>query len=232
MFSQLLQVFRTRNPMTKMTNLFTEMLETTHEMNMMAGRIVFENDAPPEAVDKIYRSDVRVNQSERKLRKLVITHMAVGPDPTTIPHTLLLMSLIKDVERLGDYAKNLTELRDFFDRPFPDSLEGTELQLVRKTTDDAFTAVRAILDGADQHAAMDRIRQLKDAGRRCDNTLPAIARSAASTEEAVVLTATARHYKRIGGHLLNLFTSVVMPLHKVDYYDESGVEPGPKSSKG
>ena len=230
MFSQLLQVFRTRNPMTKMTNLFTEMLETTHEMNMTAGKLVFENDVPADAVEKIYRSDIRVNQSERKLRKLAITHMAVGRDPATIPHTLLLMSLIKDVERLGDYAKNLTELRDFFDGPFPDSLEGTELQLVRKTTDAAFDAVRAVLDGADHNAAMDRIRQLKDAGRRCDNAIPAIARSAATTEQAVVLTATARHYKRIGGHLLNLFTSVVMPLHKVDYYDEQGVEPGPKSS--
>ncbi|TDI50826.1 MAG: PhoU domain-containing protein [Acidobacteria bacterium] len=223
MFSQLLQIFRTPNPMTKMAKLFTEMLETTHEMNMMAGRIVFENDAPPEAQQEIYRSDVRVNKAERKLRKLVITHMAVGPDPSTIPHTLLLMSLVKDVERLGDYAKNLTELRDFFDDPFPNSIEGTELQLVRKITDDAFDAVRAVLDGADQGAATDRIRQLKDAGRRCDNVIPAIARSAASTEEAVVLTATSRHYKRIGGHLLNLFTSVVMPLHKVDYYDERGI---------
>jgi len=228
MFSQLLQIFRTPNSMTKMANLFTGMLETTQEMNVMAGRILFENDAPPEAVEKIYRSDVRVNMAERKLRKLVITHMAVGPDPSTIPHALLLMSLVKDVERLGDYSKNLTELRDFFDGPFPDSLEGTELQLVRKTTEDAFDAVRSVLDGADQEAAMDRIRQLKDAGRRCDNTIPAIARSAASTEEAVVLTATSRHYKRIGGHLLNLFTSVVMPLHKVDYYDESGIQLPPK----
>ena len=82
--------------------------------------------------------------------------------------------------------------------------------------------------GADQEAATDRIRQLKDAGRRCDNVIPAIARSSASTQEAVVLTATSRHYKRIGGHLLNLFTSVVMPLHKVDYYDESGIQPPPK----
>ncbi|MFB3112107.1 MAG: PhoU domain-containing protein [Gemmatimonadales bacterium] len=228
MFSHLLQIFRTPNSMTKMANLFTEMLETTHKMNVMAGRIVFENDAPPEAVEQIYRSDVRVNKAERKLRKIVITHMAVGPDLTTIPHTLLLMSLVKDVERLGDYAKNLTELRDFFDDPFPNSIEGTELQLVRKTTEDAFDAVRAVLDGADQEAATDRIRQLKDAGRRCDNLIPAIARSAASTEEAVVLTATSRHYKRIGGHLMNLFTSVVMPLHKVDYYDESGIQPPPK----
>ena len=226
MFSQLLQIFRKPNSMSEMASLFTEMLETAHKMNVTAGRVLFDNDVPQEDIDQIYRSDVRVNKAERKLRKMVITHMAVGPEPTTIPHTLLLMSLVKDVERLGDYAKNLTELREFFDDPFPTSLEGTELQLVRKVTDDAFDAVRAVLDGADQDAAMDRIRQLKDAGRRCDAVIPAIARSGASTTEAVVLTAGSRHYKRIGGHLLNLFTSVVMPLHKVDYFDEDGVAPG------
>jgi len=230
MFSQLLQVFRTKNPMTRMADIFTEMLETTHEMNVKAGRVVFENDVPAEDVEQIYRSDVRVNKAERKLRKLVITHMAVGPEPTTIPHTLLLMSLVKDVERLGDYAKNLTELREFFDDPFPNSIEGAEIQLIRKATDEAFAAVNAVLHGADQGAAMDRIRQLKDAGRRCDNVIPAIARSAATTTEAVVLTATSRHYKRIGGHLLNLFTSVVMPLHKVDYFDEDGIDPQTMSS--
>jgi len=29
-----------------------------------------------------------------------------------------------------------------------------------------------------------------------------------------------RFYKRVGGHLLNVISSVVMPLHKVDFYDE------------
>lgn len=225
MFSQLLQIFRNPSPMSKMAGIFTKMLQTTHEMNIKAGRVVFDNDVPAEEIEQLYRSDVRVNKAERKVRKMVITHMAVGPEPTTIPHTLLLMSLVKDVERLGDYAKNLTEIREFFDGPFPTSLEGEELRVIRKMTDEAFDAVRAVLDGADQDAAMDRIRQLKDAGRRCDAVIPAIARSGASTREAVVLTATSRHYKRIGGHLLNLFTSVVMPLHKVDYFDEDGIEP-------
>jgi hypothetical protein len=32
-----------------------------------------------------------------------------------------------------------------------------------------------------------------------------------------------RYYKRIGGHVLNILSSVVMPLHKLDYYDESAV---------
>ena len=30
----------------------------------------------------------------------------------------------------------------------------------------------------------------------------------------------ARYYKRIESHLLNILSGVVMPLHKLDYYDE------------
>ena len=33
-----------------------------------------------------------------------------------------------------------------------------------------------------------------------------------------------RYYKRIGGHVLNVLSSVVMPLHKVDYDDEDEIQ--------
>ena len=39
--------------------------------------------------------------------------------------------------------------------------------------------------------------------------------------EALVLGA--RLYKRIGGQVLNVLSSVVMPIHKVDYYDEEEI---------
>jgi hypothetical protein len=32
-----------------------------------------------------------------------------------------------------------------------------------------------------------------------------------------------RFYKRLGAHVLNVLTSVVMPLHKLDYYDEKEI---------
>ena len=32
-----------------------------------------------------------------------------------------------------------------------------------------------------------------------------------------------RYYKRFAGHVLNILSSVVMPLHKLDYYDEDEI---------
>ena len=41
----------------------------------------------------------------------------------------------------------------------------------------------------------------------------------AATTAALILGA--RYYKRTNGHLLNVYSGVVMPLDKVDYFDDS-----------
>jgi len=40
------------------------------------------------------------------------------------------------------------------------------------------------------------------------------------TVEAVCFTLIARHFKRIVAHLVNIVTSVVLPLSDLDYFDE------------
>ena len=45
--------------------------------------------------------------------------------------------------------------------------------------------------------------------------------------DGAVLVLCARYYKRIGGHALNVLSAVVMPLHKVDYYDEDEIAEKP-----
>ena len=39
-----------------------------------------------------------------------------------------------------------------------------------------------------------------------------------------------RFYKRVGAHLVNILSSVVMPLHKVDFFDEAELGPDGKGS--
>jgi hypothetical protein len=52
-----------------------------------------------------------------------------------------------------------------------------------------------------------------------------IARSQYDATDATAIALGTRYYKRIGGHVLNVLSSIVMPLHKIDYYDEDEVTP-------
>jgi len=95
------------------------------------------------------------------------------------------------VERLGDYAKNLAQLADIRHEIFPLGPELDELLSVRRGVQRIFATTPQIFEDASHDA---------------------------DTTTALILGA--RFYKRICGHLLNVLTSVVMPLDKVDYFDE------------
>ena len=58
---------------------------------------------------KVKETDKKVNSYEREVRRKVFNHLAVV-GPANLPSGLALVSIIIDIERLGDYAKNMVEL--------------------------------------------------------------------------------------------------------------------------
>ena len=223
MLRQLISIFRSDNPLRAMGENFAQMLKITHETTRKAGDIYFGEEVKPDERTWVYKQDVKVNKLERTIRKQVIAHLSISGTAADLPYCLLLMSLVKDVERLGDYAKNLTEVVDFYAGPLPEDDMVVELREIRAGVETAFAATAEVFEESDMERAVELIQAGKDLAHRCDKLVETVARSDhnASTTTAVVLGA--RFYKRIGGHVLNVLSSVVMPLHKLDYYDEDAL---------
>ncbi len=225
MLRELIRIFKSSDPLGDMASHFSEMLEIAREITLKAGEMFFESRESPEERTWIYQQDVKVNELERQIRKEVISHLSLSGNFLDLPYCLLLMSLVKDVERIGDYAKNLTEISEFHAGPLPDDELVAELREIRSSVEAAFSGLADVLARSDREAALNLTRRGKEVARRCDMLVTKAARSSydASTTAAVVLST--RHYKRIGGHVLNILSSVVMPLHKLDYYDEDAIPP-------
>ncbi len=220
MFRELLSIFRSDDPLGRMAKNFSRMLEITNELTVKAGTIYFSDQAAPAERSEVYKRDVKVNKLERKVRKQVIAHLSIHGTSADLPYALLLMSLVKDAERIGDYAKNLAETLDMTGVSLPDDEIVAELREIRAGVETSFGTIAVVFANSDQEEALDLIRQGRDLTHRCDVLLGRVARSDynAATTTAVVLGT--RYYKRISAHLLNILSSVVMPLHKLDYYDE------------
>jgi phosphate uptake regulator len=223
MLRELLAIFRSENPLSAMGERFGKMLKITLEMTIRAGDIFFGNQASPENRTRIYEQDVRVNQLERSIRKKVVAHLSLPGNTPDVPYSLLLMSLVKDVERIGDYAKNISELVDIRPELLPEDELVNELKEIRRGVEDAFQSTLDIFASSDSERAMQSIRQGRDLAHRCDSLIQRIARGSHDASTTAVLIMGTRFYKRIGGHALNVLSSVVMPLHKVDYYDEEEI---------
>jgi phosphate uptake regulator len=227
MLRELLTIFRSENPLGPMGENFARMLKLTFEMTTSAGDIFFGDKHTADDRTRIYEQDVQVNQLERTIRKQVVAHLSLPGNTPDVPYCLLLMSLVKDVERIGDYAKNLSELVDIRSDPLPDDEIVHELKAMRKGVEPAFQSASEIFASSDTERAIQFIRQGRDLAHRADSLLQRTAYANNDSSTTTVLILAARYYKRIGGHVLNILSSVVMPLHKVDYYDENEI-----SSKG
>ena len=224
MFRELLSVFRSENPLAAISENFARMLNLTHEMTLTAGNIFFGKElCTPEQRKFIYEQDIKVNQLERMIRKQIIAHLSIPGNTADVRYCLLLMSLAKDVERLGDYAKNILELTDVRPERLPDDEIGNELRSIREEITDAFKITWDIFASLEKDRALRLIRDEKEIARRSDQLIERIARAGYEPGATTALVLGARYYKRIGGHLLNVISSVVMPLHKVDYFDEDEI---------
>jgi len=206
-----------------MGNDFSQMLKITYETTMKAGDVFSGAGLKPEERTWIYEQDIQVNKLERKIRKQVIAHLSIVGRASDLPYCLLLMSLVKDVERLGDYAKNVSEIADLYNGSLPEDELFAELQEIRQGVEAAFAATAGVFERSDIERALELTRQGQDLARRCEMLIERLAHSDHDARTVTALVLATRYYKRIGGHVLNILSAVTMPLHKVDYYDEDAV---------
>jgi phosphate uptake regulator len=173
---------------------------------------------PRDVNDELRSTDRKVNELEREIRRELLVHASVLGAINT-PAVLIYMSIVKDVERIGDYAKNLLDL----------ALDGANLG----TTDDAaewrsltaeISAVISAVGDAFRTHDSDRSRVLIAQGNRLlklfDSRVSALVRGDDTGEQGVARALAHRYLKRIVAHLMNILSAVVMPLDRLDYFDE------------
>ena len=135
----------------------------------------------------------------------------------------MLISLVKDVERLGDYAKNLSEIVDIRPEPLPEGPVLTELMNIRGRVETVFRSCLDAFSESRKDKVTDLIKQAWETARRCDRLIIEIWHSDYDAETTTAFVLATRYNKRIRAHVFNVRSNVVMPLDKVDFYDEDEV---------
>lgn len=219
MFSNLSGFWKGGAFMTKVLGEFKEMLERTEHMYTLVQSRLLDSGCESDIDEKIRQIDKGVNAAQKDIRKRIIEHLSLQP-AVDVNACLLLMSVVKDAERLGDYAKNLCEVTELLDAPIDATIFGRYFDSLGDDILTLFKLTReAFVDSDDTKAEMAWGYENKIA-KWCDNVVRELAHSDLSVNEAVCFALVARHFKRIVAHLVNIATSVVLPLSDLDYFDE------------
>ena len=164
---------------------------------------------------EIKATDQRVNDGEREIRRDLVVHASVVGAIDT-PAILVYMSIVKDIERIGDYGKNLRDL----------GKDGVDLSEFPAWRDLRLEVSQMIADSAEIFGSRDHERatallvrgdELLD---EFDTAVSALVRGEDDRPYAVGRALAARYLKRIVAHLTNVLSAVVMPIDRLDYFDE------------
>lgn len=218
MLKELLSIFKGDSKLDEAYRQSYEMLDIAHDMFTESRRSLREAEGIDLGAD-IAKRDKAINKYERDVRKFVVQHLAV----TGTEHMmggLILVSVIVDIERLGDYAKNVVELA----ANHPEKLNGgdheADLKRVEDAVEDTFTRMRNILRNSDHDEAENLLRDYLWVNSLCDRRVIDYIRDSEAdipVGTAVALALYFRYLKRINAHLQNIATSVCNPYHRIGF---------------
>ena len=199
----------------KMQTEFGEMLDAgCHAFDIASDTFLSGTD--PEAIrDDLFKTDKRINRAERQIRREIVVHASVH-GTTDFPACLVLMSIVKDAERLGDYAKNIFDLAELAPRA-PDGEDRDGLVGLRDRICRLMAACHRIFDAGQKEEATALIVETKEIEDSCDEKVRALIREPGPGDMAPTYVLAYRYFKRVVSHVRNIASSVVQPVHKLDF---------------
>lgn len=167
----------------------------------------------------ILDKDAEVNRFEREVRRNVFNHLAVS-GAERLPSGLVLVSIIIDIERIGDYTKNIVDLA----MNHPGKLNGgrfeDDLQRIEAALEDNLNKTKACFESGDQKLALELLKDYYWINPLCDKDLMAIVKEEdrdIRPGDAAALALYLRWLKRINSHLLNITSSVANPFDRIGF---------------
>jgi Na+/phosphate symporter len=219
MWRELIKLWRQDNLLKQAWEQSFEMLKIDQEMFLEAHRVLRGDLSAKKINEEIRKKDKIVNKYEREVRRKVLTHLTIR-GPIDLPAGLVLITIIIDIERIGDYTKNILDLANNYPKKFSAGKFEKDLKRIEDAVKDNFICTQNCVEVCDQDGALNLLEKYKWVNRTCDENLNIIVRgkySKLDCETLASLTLYFRYLKRINAHLRNVISSVVNPFDRIGY---------------
>jgi phosphate uptake regulator len=163
----------------------------------------------------LFETDKRINQAEQKIRREIVVHTSVH-GPSSFPQCLVLMSIVKDAERVGDYAKNIFDLAELVPKQ-PTGKYKDDLVQLKDRISQLMASCRQVFDTQDEKMAKNLIADAEAIEDHCDRQISQIVSETENDELSATYALAFRYFKRVTSHCFNILTTIVQPLDKIDF---------------
>lgn len=219
-FKDLVSIWKSEDSLSQAWAASNDMLGYSHEM-FIDSINALRSGEKNKVIKSIKQRDENINQYQRDIRKKVVTYYSISKDVRNIDSGLVLINMVVDIERVGDYTKNILDLAKHYPKKLVSEKISNDLRIIEKAVVERFGNTVKAVQKMDESIAKELIKSYRsDLGKLSDNLVASsISGSYFTGEEhkASSMVLYARYLKRIGAHLKNITSVVVNPFESIGY---------------
>jgi phosphate transport system protein len=218
MFKQLFRAWTGKDLLSQAFDNFNAMLETAERLfDRVTDVLLCKPEAELRSED-LCNQDDRINELEHEVREKIVEYLTFEPQGN-MPAALLLFSIVKDAERLGDFCKDIMDIAAHFPRDKSlGGYAGVFLQMEAQL-EEMFSKARNSFLKSDETLARDVVKTRETVKGKCRELLARVmADDRLNSETAASYALAIYFFKRVAAHLLNIASSVLVPVVKIGHY--------------
>ena len=219
-FNDIVSIWRSEDLLSQAWDESREMLEFSEDMFSSAVKYL-RRGVKIKKLKKLKKEDKKINEFQQNVRKKVVTHFSVSKNIDNLPNGLVLLNMVIDVERLGDYTKNILDMAIYYPEalvseellPELNTLEN-EVRLRFQKTCEAIGRQDIVLA---EHLLKTHQESLAIVSDNIVHNCISGKIDFENNKQATVVPLYSRYLKRIGSHLKNISTTMINPYEYIGY---------------
>jgi len=219
-FKDILAIWKSDNLLSQAWEDSLRMLSLSNDIFVQSIQY-FNSGENIDAVKALKKEDQSINDYYQLVRRKVLTHYSIDKPPIDTSGGLTLINMVVDIERIGDYCKNISDLTLMREGPMDFGELSNEMKSIEEEVESRFTKTIKAIQDQDEALADELLKSYKKMITKVSDD---IVKNVASgkiqfkdSSQGASIVLYARYLKRIGAHLKNITSTIVNPYDRIGY---------------
>ena len=219
-FKDILGIWKSDNLLAQAWDDSLKMLSISNDIFVQSIQY-FNSGENIDAVKALKKEDQTINDYYQLVRRKVLTHYSIDKPPVETAGGLTLVNMVVDIERIGDYCKNISDLTLMRDGPMDFGELSDDIKSIEQEVESRFTKTIQAIENQDEALADNLLNNYKKMVTKVsDRIVKDIASGRIQfpdSSQGASIALYSRYLKRIGAHLKNITSTIVNPYDKIGY---------------
>ena len=152
LFDDIIKIWKSDSLLSQAWDDSISMLKLSHDVFIKSLESFNSNDTKEE-VKALKREDKKINDFQMTVRRKVLTHFSLDTNSREVPNGLILVDMVVDIERIGDYCKNISDLTIMKKESINYGNLTDEIALIEQEVRTRFSATIDVIENQDEDLA-------------------------------------------------------------------------------